>query len=108
MISSKRFIVTNRRETISNTSSAQDAASVDAIMNQLPNILRPAVRKGPRYSVRPFYTTLLVFAALVALSWAVRSNIIGQSPRRTTTNVLLARRENEPEVQCIPVHPLYR
>ncbi|KAJ5806225.1 Sodium/calcium exchanger membrane region [Penicillium pulvis] len=81
-------------------------------MNQLPMILRPAVRKGPRYSVRPFYTTLLVFAALVALSWAVRSNIIGQSPRRTTTNVLLARRENEPECrqvrdvkdQCAYIH----
>lgn len=76
-------------------------------MHQFPFTLRPAVRKGPRYSVRPFYTTLLVFAALVALSWAVRSNIIGQSPRRTTTNVSLARRENEPEVQCISVHPLH-
>lgn len=76
-------------------------------MNQLPFILRPAVRKGPRYSVRPFYTTLLVFAALVALSWAIRSNIIGQFPRRTPANVFLARRETEPEVQCLPVHPLY-
>ncbi|KAJ5936358.1 Sodium/calcium exchanger membrane region [Penicillium verhagenii] len=66
-------------------------------MNQFSSILRPAVRKGPRYSVRPFYTTLLVFAVLVALSWALRSNIIGQSPRRTTTNVFLARRQDEPE-----------
>ncbi|KAJ6109671.1 Sodium/calcium exchanger membrane region, partial [Penicillium sp. IBT 16267x] len=78
-----------------------DAGIVDAIMNQLPSILRPAVRKGPRYSVRPFYTTLLVFTALVALSWAVRSNIIGQSPRSTTTKEFLARRENEPECRQV-------
>ncbi|KAJ5663841.1 Sodium/calcium exchanger membrane region [Penicillium longicatenatum] len=71
------------------------------MMNQLPFILRPAVRKGPRYSVRPFYTTLLVFAVLVALSWAVRSNVIGQSPRRITTNVFLTRRGNEPECRQV-------
>ncbi|KAJ5200211.1 Sodium/calcium exchanger membrane region [Penicillium cf. griseofulvum] len=32
-------------------------------MNQLPSFLQPTVRK-PRYSIRPFYTTLLVFALI--------------------------------------------
>ncbi|KAJ5628278.1 Sodium/calcium exchanger membrane region [Penicillium lividum] len=70
-------------------------------MNQLPYILRPAVRKGPRYSVRPFYTTLLVFGVLVALCCALRSNIIGQYPRSTTQNVFLARREDAPECRQV-------
>ncbi|KAJ5617138.1 hypothetical protein N7537_002252 [Penicillium hordei] len=37
-------------------------------MNQLPSFLRPAVRK-PRYSIRPFYTTLLVFTLIATASW---------------------------------------
>ncbi|KAJ5952409.1 uncharacterized protein N7479_010822 [Penicillium vulpinum] len=37
-------------------------------MNQLPSFLQPAVHK-PRYSIRPFYTTLLVFILIGAASW---------------------------------------
>ncbi|KAF4762229.1 hypothetical protein HAV15_007960 [Penicillium sp. str.  len=37
-------------------------------MNQLPSFLQPAVQK-PRYSIRPFYTTLLVFTLIATTSW---------------------------------------
>lgn len=37
-------------------------------MNQLPSFLQPAVQK-PRYSIRPFYTTLLVFTLIATASW---------------------------------------
>jgi sodium/potassium/calcium exchanger 6 len=69
-------------------------------MNALPSFLQPAVRKGPRYSTRPFYTTILVFTTLVALTWAVRSIEIGQVQQRTAAAVSLLKRE-EPEVPPI-------
>ncbi|KAJ5496984.1 Sodium/calcium exchanger membrane region [Penicillium fimorum] len=37
-------------------------------MNQLLSFLQPAVRK-PRYSIRPFYTTLLVFTLIATAKW---------------------------------------
>lgn len=70
-------------------------------MNQLPSILQPAVRKRPRYSVRPFYTTLLVFTGLVVLSWALRSIPIGGSPKPAAKNLFLAKRGDEPECRLV-------
>lgn len=71
-------------------------------MNSIPSILQPAVRKGPRYSVRPFYTSLVVFTGLVLLSWALRSGTTQEFPQRTSANVFLARRETEPDVGASP------
>ncbi|KAJ5702852.1 Sodium/calcium exchanger membrane region [Penicillium malachiteum] len=70
-------------------------------MDRISSFLQPTVRKGPRYSVRPFYTTLVVFTALVVLSWTVRRVIIGESPRSASTNVFLFRREDEPECRLV-------
>ena len=67
-------------------------------MNALPSSLQPAVRKGPRYSARPFYTTILVFTTLVALTWALRASGNGQVQQRTAAGVSLIKREHEPEV----------
>lgn len=67
-------------------------------MNALPSFLRPAVRKGPRYSARPFYTTILVFTTLAALTWTIRASGNGQVQQRTVAGVSLLKREDEPEV----------
>lgn len=67
-------------------------------MNSLSYILQPAVRKGPRYSVRPFYATILVFTALVVLSWTARLAGIGPVQQRTTGGVSVFKREEESEV----------
>jgi sodium/potassium/calcium exchanger 6 len=42
------------------------------MMNQLPSFLHPAVRK-PRYSIRPFYTSLLVFALIATAKFLFTS-----------------------------------
>lgn len=59
------------------------------------SFLQPAVRNKPRYSVRPFFATILIFATLVALSWTLARDD-GQAQRSTPG--VLARREDEPEV----------
>lgn len=78
-------------------------------MNPLP-FLQAAVRQKPRYSVRPFFATIVVFTALVALTWTLAGNDDEQALRRTTPGVLLARREDEPEVppHTIPKSKLVR
>lgn len=60
--------------------------------------LQPAVRKGPRYSVRPFYATILVFTTLAVLSLAWDTAGNGQVHLRTTAGVPLFKRKDEPEV----------
>ncbi|KAJ5675792.1 Sodium/calcium exchanger membrane region [Penicillium macrosclerotiorum] len=70
-------------------------------MTQLPIFLRPVVRKGPRYSVRPFYASLLVFTALAILSWSVAKAGSGQVREHSTTEWFLARREDEPECRLV-------
>lgn len=67
-------------------------------MNPLSHFLQPAVRRGPRYSVRPFYATILIFTALVVLSWTV--SVVGNGParQRTTAGVSLFKRVEETEV----------
>ncbi|KAJ5677372.1 uncharacterized protein N7477_003005 [Penicillium maclennaniae] len=70
-------------------------------MNALPSFLQPAVRRGPRYSTRPFYTSILVFTTLVALTFAVRSIGTGQIHQRTAAGVPLLKREEEPECRLV-------
>ncbi|KAJ5127434.1 hypothetical protein N7448_008213 [Penicillium atrosanguineum] len=70
-------------------------------MNALPSFLQPAVRKGPRYSTRPFYTSILVFTTLVALTFAVRNIGSGQVHQRTAAGVSLLKREKEPECRLV-------
>lgn len=74
-------------------------------MNQLPSFLQPAVRKRPRYSIRPFYTTLLVFTLIAAGSWilTVAGNKHGQSAQPgTAAGINLFKRDGELEVSCPP------
>jgi sodium/potassium/calcium exchanger 6 len=75
-------------------------------MNALSSFLQPAVRRGPRYSARPFYTTILVFTTLAALTWAIRSTGTGQLQQRTAAGVSLLKREDGPEVP--PLLPLVK
>lgn len=65
-------------------------------MNRLPSFLRPA-RSGPRYSVRPFYASLLIITTLAVASWTLGRYGNGQAHERTASGVLL-RRADEPEV----------
>jgi sodium/potassium/calcium exchanger 6 len=65
-------------------------------MKPLSSLLQPAVRNKPRYSVRPFFATILAFATLVALTWTLAGNDDGQAQR--STQCVLARREDEHEV----------
>ncbi|KAG0161390.1 hypothetical protein PDIDSM_8924 [Penicillium digitatum] len=44
-------------------------------MNQLPSFLQPAIQK-PRYSIRPFYTTFLVFILIATASWFLTGTTI--------------------------------
>lgn len=74
----------------------QHAAVSDSIMNRLPSILRPA-RSDPRYSVRPFYASVLVITVLAVVSWTVVGFGNGQAHERTAAGVSL-RRADEPEV----------
>lgn len=69
-------------------------------MNQLPSFLQPAVRK-PRYSIRPFYTTLLVFTLIATASWFLTgtTNEHGQFAQPDTgPHIDLFKREGELEV----------
>lgn len=65
-------------------------------MNWLPPFLQSA-RSRPRYSVRPFYASLLIFATLTVASWTITRHRNGQAHERTAAGVLL-RRADEPEV----------
>jgi sodium/potassium/calcium exchanger 6 len=69
-------------------------------MNRLPSLLRPA-RSGPRYSVRPFYASLLVITVLAVASWTLVGYGNGQTHERTAAGVLV-RRADEPEVFPLP------
>lgn len=68
-------------------------------MNPLSYLLRPAVRKGPRYSVRPFYATILVFITLAVLSRALNGARNGRVQQSTAAAVSLFKREDVPEVR---------
>ncbi|KAJ5747252.1 uncharacterized protein N7511_008948 [Penicillium nucicola] len=72
-------------------------------MNQLPPFLQLAVRKKPRYSTRPFYTTLLVFTVLgtasLIFSGANRPGLFAQSS--STAGIDLLRRGGEPECRSV-------
>ncbi|OOQ90883.1 sodium/calcium exchanger protein [Penicillium brasilianum] len=68
-------------------------------MNRLPSFLRPA-RSGPRYSVRPFYASLLVITTLAVASWTLGRYGNGQAHERTASGVLL-RRADEPECRLV-------
>lgn len=65
-------------------------------MHQLSSFL-PPVRKAPRYSVRPFYTTIFVFTTLTVLSLLIAWAGKGQA-HRATASTLLVKRDGEPEV----------
>lgn len=79
-------------------------------MEPLSPFLQPAVRNKPRYSVRPFFATIVVLTTLVVLTWALAGNDDEQAHRRTASGVLLARQEDEPEVppHTIPKSSLVR
>ncbi|KAF3398191.1 hypothetical protein F1880_005671 [Penicillium rolfsii] len=68
-------------------------------MNRLPSLLRPA-RSGPRYSVRPFYASLLVITILAVASWTFAGFGNGKTHERTAADVLL-RRTDEPECRLV-------
>lgn len=73
-------------------------------MNLLSYLLQPAVRKGPRYSSRPFYATILIFTTLVVFSWALniaRGGQDGQVHQGTAAGVSLVKRD-ESEVPTTP------
>ncbi|KAJ5166609.1 uncharacterized protein N7482_005390 [Penicillium canariense] len=70
-------------------------------MNRLPPLLQPAIRNGPRYSVRPFCATLLVFTTLAAVSWTLTRSGNGQVHERTAAGVSLLRRADEPECRLV-------
>ncbi|KAJ5082060.1 Sodium/calcium exchanger membrane region [Penicillium argentinense] len=77
------------------------ATVLDAIMNRLSSFLRPAARKAPRYSVRPFYTTILVFTALATLSLLISWSEKDTAHLRTAADPLLVKREGEPECRLV-------
>jgi sodium/potassium/calcium exchanger 6 len=70
------------------------------MMNQLPYILQPAARKQPRYSIRPFYTSLILFSVLATASWFLKSTAKehGQFTQGAAAGISLFKREGEPEV----------
>ncbi|KAJ5250360.1 hypothetical protein N7489_000770 [Penicillium chrysogenum] len=73
------------------------------MMNQLPSFLQPAVRK-PRYSIRPFYTTLLVFTVIATASWFLTgtTNEHGQFAQPGTgPHIDLFKRESELECRLV-------
>ncbi|KAJ5825791.1 Sodium/calcium exchanger membrane region [Penicillium riverlandense] len=76
-------------------------------MKQLPSFLRPAARRGPRYSVRPFCVTLLVFTVLATVSWVLseRGHPSVQIPysaqRGTPAAGSLFKREEESECRLV-------
>jgi sodium/potassium/calcium exchanger 6 len=74
-------------------------------MNQLLSFLQPAARKQPRYSTRPFYTTLFVFTVLATASWwlsTTESEHGEHIQTGTAAGISLLKREAEPEVSLPP------
>ena len=67
-------------------------------MNVLPSILQPAVRKGPRYSVHAFYTTILVFAAIAAVSLVLGNDAHPGGTAQKVAGGSLTKRDVVPEV----------
>ena len=67
-------------------------------MNLLQSILQPAVRIRSRYSVRPFYVSILVFAFVATISWALKGNAHAEVAPPTAASLLLAKRDIEGEV----------
>ena len=65
-------------------------------MLQPSSFLRPA-RKAPRYSVRPFYATIVVFTTLATLTTLIAWFGKGYA-HPSSTATLLFKREDEPEV----------
>ncbi|KAJ5782805.1 hypothetical protein N7457_004579 [Penicillium paradoxum] len=73
-------------------------------MNQLPSFLQPAARKQPRYSTRPFYTTLLVFTFIAAASWVLtgaENEHIKSAQPGTATGIDLFKRDVELECRLV-------
>ncbi|OQE45054.1 hypothetical protein PENCOP_c002G04761 [Penicillium coprophilum] len=72
-------------------------------MNQLLSFLQPAVRK-PRYSTRPFYTTLLVFALIGTAKWlstGTTTEHVQFAQPGTGPHVNLFKREGELECRLV-------
>lgn len=68
-------------------------------MNQLPYFLQPAARRQ-RYSIRPFYTSLIVLSALATGSWLLSTTGNGYESftQGPAAGINLFKRESEPEV----------
>ncbi|KAJ5491485.1 hypothetical protein N7539_003052 [Penicillium diatomitis] len=63
-------------------------------MNRLPSILR-APRSSPRYSVRPFYVSILVIATLAVASWGLQRRTSDLLVEPFVANALVRRTEEE-------------
>ncbi|KAF7718383.1 Uncharacterized protein PECH_001020 [Penicillium ucsense] len=63
-------------------------------MNRLPSILR-ARRSSPRYSVRPFYVSILVIATLAVASWGLQRRTPDLRAEPFVANALFRRTEEE-------------
>ncbi|KAJ5577856.1 Sodium/calcium exchanger membrane region [Penicillium hispanicum] len=70
-------------------------------MSLLPSILQPAVRKGPRYSVRPFCATVVVFVTIAAVTWALGRDAHAEATPYTAAGVFPAKRDAEPECRLV-------
>lgn len=69
-------------------------------MNKLLYFLQPAARK-PRYSIRPFYTSLIVLSALATASWLLSTTgkeHVHFTQAGVAEGISLFKREAEPEV----------
>lgn len=74
-------------------------------MNKLLCFLQPAARK-PRYSIRPFYTSLLVLSVLATASWllsATGKEDVQFTQAGVAEGLNLFKRESESEVSLSPI-----
>ncbi|CAG7931007.1 unnamed protein product [Penicillium olsonii] len=73
-------------------------------MIQLPKFLQPAGRRQPRYSIRPFYTSLIVLSVLATASWLLSTTgddhvqFTQMGPAR---GIGLFKRGSEPECRLV-------
>ena len=68
-------------------------------MNKLPYFLQPAARRH-QYSIRPFYTSLIVLSVLATASWlfSTTGNGFELYTQGPAAGINLFKREGEPEV----------
>ncbi|CAG8196294.1 unnamed protein product [Penicillium salamii] len=73
-------------------------------MNQLPYFLQPADRRQPRYSIRPFYTSLILLSVLATASWLLSATGNGDGLFKhadPAAGIGLFKRESELECRLV-------